>query len=625
MVGATRSTIVGAGGRFPPGDGRNHFAGPRRIVCIVTTGTAVLVGVGDGVATALSDVTVARVEGVAGLEEALDERPGCVVVGVEGTKDPLEAVVDAVDEREPLLPVVLVGPAPRAESAELALDVGATEYVQWPTESGPVALRAAVDSVAEGYGTHRDRARLPQEAPVPAFVLREGTIVAATPDLADVFGREDVDGLALSSLVAEGDVERVRAALGTVGDSESATVEFAPAADDRRTIEACVRRSDGDGAILGRARDVTERAARREELEHAAGMLSSLLENVPMSIYFKDELGRHERVSDYITHTDPEDYIMNDEGKVHPHAEDVIGKTDFDLYAPGFAEETYADDMNVIEDEEGVIGRIEPGTTSLGEPLYTSTTKVPRYDENGNVVGLVGVSIDVTERETHREELERQNDRLNEFAEVLTHDLRNPLNIAQGYLDVLEEGYDETAIEETTLALARVESLIEEIREFVLEGRVVEEPVAVDLRNVARDAWSTVDTGDASLAVEGDLRLKADRPRLRRLFENCFRNAIEHATPDDGDLTVKVVAGDREFAIEDDGLGIPEDVRENVFERGVSTSDDGTGFGLAIVESIAEAHGWSIDLETSDTGGARFVFGDIVRAEQQLGRTIADD
>jgi signal transduction histidine kinase len=97
--------------------------------------------------------------------------------------------------------------------------------------------------------------------------------------------------------------------------------------------------------------------------------------------------------------------------------------------------------------------------------------------------------------------------------------------------------------------------------------------------------------------------LDADRTRLVQLFENLFRNAVEHAGDAPG---VVVYATDSGFAVEDDGPGIPEDHRESVFEPGETTAEDGTGFGLAIVRSIADAHGWTVTVGDSETGGARF-------------------
>jgi len=594
---------------------------------------ALLIDVDAAVGVGLEESGI-TVDHVGSIDEVDDGDPiHCVVAAVDGSGDPAFGIPDIVRERNAQLPVVLVGDQPLSAIAADVLAADVETYVRLgagaeqsdSTEDDRSALVAAIDDAARAYRKRLDRTRVHEDIPDTGVVVRDGRIAAGTPSVAALFGVDEAVGRTPADLVSSDDRDALDAALSSA-DGTTRELWVTPVGDARRTVELRFRRSIADGAVVARARDVTDEADERSALADAAEQLDSLLKHVPMSIYFKDSLGRHERASEFITQFDPEDYIKNDEGKVHPHPDDVVGKTDYDLYAPEFAEETYADDMEVIQNEEHVVSRIESGTTSLGEDLYTSTTKVPRYDENDEVVGLVGVTVDVTDQVTHQQELERQNERLNEFAEVLTHDLRNPLNIANGYLDILSEGYDEQAIAEATSALDRMESLIEEIRAFVLEGRLVDDPESVDLREAAEEAWSTVDTRDAVLEVGGDLPLKADRPRLRRLLENLFRNAIEHGDGDDADgtpLTIRVVAGHTEFAVEDDGAGIPDAVRSEVFERGYTTSDDGTGFGLAIVKNIAEAHGWTVTIEASEDGGARFVFSDVVRAQTELERTIA--
>ena len=125
----------------------------------------------------------------------------------------------------------------------------------------------------------------------------------------------------------------------------------------------------------------------------------------------------------------------------------------------------------------------------------------------------------------------------------------------------------------------------------------------VALASVAREAWATVETGDASLVVDADGEVEADRDQLRQLFENLFRNSIEHAGPD---TTVTVGDLPDGFSVADDGPGVPEDEREQVFAPGYTTGSGGTGLGLNIVRSVADAHGWTVSLTESEDDGARF-------------------
>jgi PAS domain S-box-containing protein len=224
------------------------------------------------------------------------------------------------------------------------------------------------------------------------------------------------------------------------------------------------------------------------------------------------------------------------------------------------------------------------------------------------------------ERQLRRRETElaRQNERLDEFASVVSHDLRNPLSVARGYLELLADhradspgGQDDTEaayLDRVETAHERIDRLIGDLLTLARQGRSVGETEVVSLAEVARSAWRTVETADATLSVAADCRFRADRDRLCELFENLFRNAVSHAG---ADTTVTVAPCEGGFAVADDGPGVPPDERDRVFERGYTTSDGGTGFGLAIVSEIVEAHGWSISVGESEWGGARFVVGGV--------------
>jgi signal transduction histidine kinase len=118
-----------------------------------------------------------------------------------------------------------------------------------------------------------------------------------------------------------------------------------------------------------------------------------------------------------------------------------------------------------------------------------------------------------------------------------------------------------------------------------------------------------VDTGDAALSVEGEFWVRADPDRLQQLLENLFRNALDHGVPEGGstaDLTVSVGDCADGFYVADTGRGIPESDRNEVFDIGFTTAEDGTGFGLGIVKRVAEAHDWGLAVTAGDSGGARF-------------------
>lgn len=201
--------------------------------------------------------------------------------------------------------------------------------------------------------------------------------------------------------------------------------------------------------------------------------------------------------------------------------------------------------------------------------------------------------------------LQDRNERLVQLASMISHDLRNPLNVAKGHLDLAEDRVDDEHLTTAISSLDRMESLIEELLVFTHTGVTESETEAVPLSRVAAESWRVVDTADASLQTGVQATLEADIDRLKHLFENLYRNAIQHAG-DDVTVQVGLLDGDAGFYVADDGPGIDPDDRPDVFEPGFTTADRGTGLGLNIVREVAEAHGWSIAVTESDAGGARF-------------------
>ncbi|MCG1004277.1 MULTISPECIES: ATP-binding protein [Halobacterium] len=221
-------------------------------------------------------------------------------------------------------------------------------------------------------------------------------------------------------------------------------------------------------------------------------------------------------------------------------------------------------------------------------------------------VGRMVVVTDVTGEETARRRIERQNERLGRFASVVSHDLRNPLNVASGHVDLERETRDSEHLDAVARALDRMEQIIESVLLLAREGEDVGEYSRVSLATLAERAWSSVPAEHATHVVDTDLVFDADTDRVVQILENLYRNSVEHGGPE---VAIRVGALDDSegFYVEDDGPGIPAEHREDIFELGYTTGQ-GTGLGLSIVETIASAHGWGVsvtDAEHSETG-ARF-------------------
>ena len=208
-------------------------------------------------------------------------------------------------------------------------------------------------------------------------------------------------------------------------------------------------------------------------------------------------------------------------------------------------------------------------------------------------------------------ELQRQNDRLDQFASAVSHDIRNPLGVATGRLELVAADCSSPHLEAVADAHDRMERLIDDLLLFAKMGSETLSLAAVDIGALAADCWDPLATPSATLSVECDRDVRADRDRLRQLLENLLKNALDHGG-DDVSVTVGELADG--FYVADDGPGISPDDRGDVFAAGY-TSDDGTGFGLSIVSQIADAHGWDVEITESAPGGARFEIRGVETAE----------
>jgi methyl-accepting chemotaxis protein len=264
------------------------------------------------------------------------------------------------------------------------------------------------------------------------------------------------------------------------------------------------------------------------------------------------------------------------------------------------------------------------------------------------------------------DDVQAQNEQLETVSHVLSHDLRNPLNVALGRAELLESDVDSPHTEPLVDSLDRIDTIIDDALLLALNNRV-EETRPVTLWDAVQRAWGHVETGDARLELDGDVGFEADTALLGHVFENLFRNSVEHAAdPDqsargdvDGDdatsdgrrvgsggdvddpsVTIRVGPLDADgsggganagiaggFYVEDDGPGIPPAERDRVFETGFTTNrtGGGTGFGLAIVSKVVDVHGWKIHVTESDSSGARFEISELTntRINESMSESLA--
>ncbi|WP_255195225.1 hybrid sensor histidine kinase/response regulator [Halorarius litoreus] len=409
---------------------------------------------------------------------------------------------------------------------------------------------------------------------------------------------------------------------GGLPDWELATVDAVVSLSD--VAETLADRVD---ALLDhRARTVELAEQKRRELRQQEAFTEAAIEALPDLFYVFDTDGSLQRWNGRAREITGYD----DDELARMHTLDFLPEADRDGIARRIEAAFRAGESYTIE---------VPLVTRDGTTIPYEFKVAPLWDPDGELSGGVGIGRDITDRRM-RQELSRQNERLEQFASIVSHDLRNPIAVANGFLDLAAQDCDSPHLDRVDGALDRMETLIDDLLALARQGMTVDDVEPVSLASAATGAWSSVASDTASLDVVTDRALLADASRLQQLLENLFRNSVEHGStgsrdggsrPDDsvehgstgnrsaqrsgdsvehGGADVTVTVGDLEegFYVADDGPGIPADQRDGVFEYGYTTSDDGTGFGLAIVRQIAEAHGWSVAVTESDSGGARFEF-----------------
>ncbi|WP_136686648.1 PAS domain S-box protein [Halorhabdus amylolytica] len=370
---------------------------------------------------------------------------------------------------------------------------------------------------------------------------------------------------------------------------------------------------EGDGN-LWLYRDVTDRIERERELEQTNEQLKTLRDQLELAL---------ETTNAYTFDWYPED----EEIRRYPTFEDVFGidsaavKPVFDAFIEIVPPDHRDRVKTVIE------GAIEDGTSyDLTYPVEPGDERIWVREQAEVMPGedatrVVGTVTDVTALKQYERELERHNERLDEFAEVVSHDLRNPLNVATGRATLLDEECESEHTGALLDALDRMGDIVDNTLTLARQGDAVGETEPVPVPAVVEQCTEMIDAEAASIETADEFRIQGDPDRVRHIFENLLANAVDHASADavdgetagtDEEVTVRVGRiDDRGFYVADDGPGIPEDERSDIFEPGYTTTTDGTGFGLTIVERIAEAHDWDVSVTESREGGAHFAFTDV--------------
>jgi PAS domain S-box-containing protein len=517
------------------------------------------------------------------------------------------AFFETLRERHRKVPFVLYTGKGSEEIASQALNAGVTGYFQ---KGGPEQLRRLanrVDQAVEEYRTKEIAERYStviEALGYPVYVVDDtGVFRFVNEPFADLTGydREEIIGETPAFIKDDAAVAEAENRLGTIlsddgPDVQHFAVDIVPKEGEpipcRDHMAALPYEGDSFDGSVGILRDVSDERERREELETK----TRALDEAPVGITITDPA----QDDNPMVYVNDRFVDMTGYGR-----EESIGVNCRFLQGPDTEEESVQALRRAIDAEESTSVELL-NYRKDGTEFWNRVSVAPICDADGAVTHWVGFQEDITAFKEREAALERQNDRLDSFASIVSHDLRNPLNVAQGRVQLAQDagadGGDEN-LSAALDALDRMESIVERTLTLAREGETVGDPEHVDLADVVADSWSTVDTADAALSVETEREVLADPDRLRNLFENLMRNAVDHVGP-----TVSIRVGDLAdgFFVEDDGPGIDPEVADSLFEPGESGTAGNTGFGLAIVQEIATAHGWTVEATTGEEGGARF-------------------
>ncbi|MFY4812176.1 PAS domain S-box protein [Haloarcula sp. AONF1] len=566
------------------------------------------------------------------------ESVDCIVSDYEMPGENGIDFLESVREDYPDLPFILYTGRGSEAVASDAISAGVTDYLQKTADTSHYALLAnRIVNAVEQYRSQRaleaskDRLSLFIDQSPLGFIEynQDFEIVRVNDTLTEIFGYTETELLGETwemfvSSESYDDVDAVTSALSEASGGYHSINENVRKDGECIVVEwhnRLVTDDSGDVVtIFSHCQDVTERIEHEQNLAQLRDFFAEAEELGDLGAWEFDESGM-------LTWTAGTRRIHEVGDDFDPTVEDGLS-----FYHPE-DRETVADAVDAaLEHGEPYDLEVRLITAKGNRRWVRTRGKRVEGTEKRTVRGFIQ---DITEQKERERRLRVQNERLDSFASVVSHDLQGPLTVAQGHLELAQQDVTNDHLDSIDAAHERMQTLIDDILTLARDGREATTTEPVTLQTAATACWETVETENATLETDTDSVVLADPRRLQRLLANLFRNCATHgvesslsqlqgehsergstsspgqsggAVENDGGVTVTVgdIHGASGFYIADDGPGIPKDERDAVFEAGYSTASEGTGFGLAIVADIAAVHGWDVNVTDSESGGARF-------------------
>jgi PAS domain S-box-containing protein len=466
----------------------------------------------------------------------------------------------------------------------------------------------------------------------------------ANRQMAEMLGYapEEMQGRLLSDFIHEDEREAHRAMIAHRRQGESSAYERRLRTRDGRVLHTIINatpQQDAEGRFAGSfamVTDITERVQAQETLARERILLRTVIDNLPHAVYAKDLQGRK-------ILTNPADLANIGVSS----EEEILGKTDRDLFSTDVADCCEADDRIIWETGQPMLNREDMLANERGERMWLLSSKLPLRDPSGEMIGLVGIGQDISERKRAEDALEQakaEAERLaieaqaasvakGQFLATMSHEIRTPMNGVIGMTGLLldtpltpEQRQYAEIIRSSGDALLDIINDILDFSKFEA-GKLELERVDFDLYALLEDlaevmAMRAHEKGielTAFVGPETPGLLRGDPGRLRQVLTNLVSNAIKFTHSGEVAIQARCLMQDADqvalrFEVRDTGIGIPVDRQMSLFEpfyqADSSTTREygGTGLGLAICRQLVELMGGDIGVESTPGQGSLFWF-----------------
>jgi PAS domain S-box-containing protein len=387
--------------------------------------------------------------------------------------------------------------------------------------------------------------------------------------------------------------------------------------DEKKTKEQLINEL---AELRGRIAELEKLESEHKRVQEKLEQYRFMVESARDAIFFKDLNSRY-RIANAKT--------LEALGLSH---EAVIGKNDYELMPDKEEAKKNIEDDLVVFKTGKPSGTVEHMTSADGTEYWFQTVKVPHFDEDGSITGLIGIARDITQlkqEETERErlfkELEAKNQELERFTYTVSHDLRSPLVTIQGFAEVLKKDLEQNEGEKAVIdlqyiakAATKMDRLLHDTLELSHIGRMMNPPEDVPFGNIVQEAMEQtageLNSANITVSVAEDFpTVHVDRMRIEEMLVNLIRNSIHYrGEQSHPKIAIRYRVGGEEtvFFVQDNGIGIDKSQHEKVFELfyQVDSRSEGTGAGLAIVKRIIEVHKGRIWIESEKGKGCTVCF-----------------